>query len=309
MELEALTGLLRRLERPEGPVDVVLDTDAYNEVDDQFAISYLLASQDRLRIKALYAAPFFNERSSGPKDGMEKSYQEILRLLRLAGFPQLEGSVFRGSDSYLPDESTPVRSPAAEDLAKRAMAYSPENPLYVVAIGAPTNVASALLLEPAIAQRVVIVWLGGHAWDWPDNREFNAFQDVAADRVIFDSQAAVVQLPCQGVVSAFRVSDPELRQYLLGKSPLCDYLVTLVEDSQKAELAGPCWTRVIWDVTAVGWLLGRRFMEDRLEPSPIFQYDHHYSFDKSRHPMRYVYHIHRDELFADLFEKLTRLGK
>ena len=82
MELEALTGLLRRLERPEGPVDAVLDTDAYNEVDDQFAISYLLASQDRLRIKALYAAPFFNERSSGPKDGMEKSYQEILRLLR-----------------------------------------------------------------------------------------------------------------------------------------------------------------------------------------------------------------------------------
>lgn len=309
MELEALTGLLRRLERPEGPVDVVLDTDAYNEVDDQFAISYLLASQDRLRIKALYAAPFFNERSSGPKDGMEKSYQEILRLLRLAGFPKLEGSVFRGSDSYLPDESTPVRSPAAEDLAKRAMAYSPENPLYVAAIGAPTNVASALLLEPAIAQRVVIVWLGGHAWDWPDNREFNAFQDVAADRVIFDSQAAVVQLPCQGVVSAFRVSGPELRQYLLGKSPLCDYLVTLVEESQKAEQAGPCWTRVIWDVTTVGWLLGRRFMEDRLEPSPIFQYDHHYSFNKSRHPMRYVYHIHRDELFADLFEKLTRLGK
>ena len=59
----------------------------------------------------------------------------------------------------------------------------------------------------------------------------------------------------------------------------------------------------------VGWLLGERFMLDRLEPSPIFQYDHHYSFDKSRHPMRYVYHIQRDELFADLFEKLPKLGQ
>ena len=50
-------------------------------------------------------------------------------------------------------------------------------------------------------------------------------------------------------------------------------------------------------------------MLDKLEPSPIFQYDHHYSFDKSRHPMRYVYHIQRDELFADLFEKLPKLGQ
>ena len=34
-----LAGLLHRLERPTGPVDVVLDTDTYNEVDDQFALS------------------------------------------------------------------------------------------------------------------------------------------------------------------------------------------------------------------------------------------------------------------------------
>ena len=49
-------------------------------------------------------------------------------------------------------------------------------------------------------------------------------------------------------------------------------------------------------------------MEDRLEPSPIFQYDHHYSFDRTRHPIKYVYYIHRDELFADLFRKLSLLG-
>ena len=71
-----LPSLLRRLERPTGPVDVVLDTDTYNEVDDQFALSYLLASQEQLSLKALYAAPFFNENSTGPADGMEKSYAE-----------------------------------------------------------------------------------------------------------------------------------------------------------------------------------------------------------------------------------------
>ena len=179
-------------------MDVVLDTDTYNEVDDQFALSYLLASQDQLRVKALYAAPFFNENSTGPADGMEKSYQEILKLLGLAGCQKLREVVFRGSASYLPDEGTPVPSPAAEDLARRAMGYSPEAPLYVVAIGALTNIASALLLEPAIAQRITLVWLGGNAWDWPDNQEFNAFQDVAADRVVFGSGGAAA-LPGGGV--------------------------------------------------------------------------------------------------------------
>ena len=39
-------GLLARLSRPTGPVDVVLDTDTYNEIDDQFAVSYLICSAE-----------------------------------------------------------------------------------------------------------------------------------------------------------------------------------------------------------------------------------------------------------------------
>ena len=279
-------------------------------MDDQFALSYLLASQEKLKVQALYAAPFFNEKSSSPEDGMLKSYEEILRLLKLCHAQELEDRVFQGSRGYLPDEKTPVASPAAEDLARRAMGYSPENPLYVIAIGAITNVASALLLEPAIAEKIVLVWLGGNAWDWPDNHEFNAFQDVAADRVVFGSGAPIVQLPCMGVVSSFRVSEPELRCHLLDKNQLCDSLAGLVISDQEKAGAGPCWSRPIWDVTAVAWLLegpDGPFMEDRLEPAPIFQYDHHYSFDKSRPPMRYVYHIHRDALFEDLFRKLAAL--
>ena len=176
----------------------MLDTDTFNEVDDQFALSYLLASQEKLKVQALYAAPFFNEKSSSPEDGMLKSYEEILRLLKLCHAQELADRVFQGSRGYLPDEKTPVASPAAEDLARRAMGYSPENPLYVIAIGAITNVASALLLEPAIAEKIVLGVAGGNAWDWPDNQEFNAFQDVAADRVVFGSGAAVVQLPARG---------------------------------------------------------------------------------------------------------------
>ena len=63
----------RRLHFPKGMVDVVLDTDTYNEVDDQFALAYMLCSGDKLNVKGISAAPFHNSRSCGPGDGMEKS--------------------------------------------------------------------------------------------------------------------------------------------------------------------------------------------------------------------------------------------
>ena len=296
--------LTRRLEPPSGAVDAVLDTDAYNEVDDQFALAYMLRSPEKIRTLAVYAAPFFNKRSSGPADGMEKSYNEIHKVLRLAGGENTP-RVCRGATSFLPDEKTPVVSDAARDLAGLALEHTPEKPLYVIAIAAITNVASAILLEPRIIDRIVIVWLGGHAWDWPDTHEFNMMQDVAAARVVFGCGAAVVQLPCAGVVSVFHTSRPELEFWLRGKNALCDYLVDNTIEYMDAGRPGRLWSKVIWDVTAPAWVVGG-FTLDRLAPAPRPQYDDHYSFDPTAHPVRYVYGIRRDSLYADLFAKLAR---
>ena len=296
---------LKNLEIPTGPVDMVLDTDAYNEIDDQFAISYALHATEKLNVLALYAAPFFNNRSSSPADGMERSYQEILKLLRLS---KLECPVYRGSDRYLPDEQTPVASDAAKHLTELAMRYSPEKPLYVVAIGAITNVASALLMKPEIADNIVVVWLGGNALEWHDNIEFNIRQDVASARVVFASGAPLVMLPCLGVVSAFTSTEPVLTYWLKGKNDLCDYLVQHTVEAANEYAKGRVWSRVIWDVTTVGWLLndGRRFMLDKLIPTPIPEYDHHYAQDPRRPLCRYVYHINRDALMGDLFAHISR---
>ena len=299
-------ALLRRLQRPEGMIDAVLDTDTFNEIDDQFALSYLIRSTERIRVRGLYAAPFFNQHSSDPADGLERSYQEILNLLRLAGRRDLEAVTFRGSERYLPSETEAVDSPAARALVAEAMAHTPEAPLYVVAIGAITNVASAVLLEPAIRERIVIVWLGGHSFEWPNTEEFNMRQDVAAARVVFGCGAAVVQLPCMGVVSSFTTTGPELKEHLAGKNALCDYLVRHTCEEVAAYNTDGIWSRVIWDVTAVGWLMGGDLMEDRIVPSPIPQYDHHYSHDPSRHPAKYVWYINRDALMRDLITKLTK---
>jgi hypothetical protein len=295
---------IKSLECPTGNIDMVLDTDAYNEIDDQYAISYALCAKEKLHVKAFYAAPFFNDRSSGPADGMERSYQEILKLLRLSG---LEYPVYRGSKQYLPNEKTPVESDAARHLAGLAKQYDPEHPLYVVAIGAITNIASALLLSPEIADNIVVVWLGGNSLEWHDNCEFNCMQDVAAARAAFASGAPLVILPCAGVVSAFTTTEPELNRWLKGKNALCDYLVEHTVEAANAYAKGKVWSRVIWDVTAVGRLLndGNKLMLSKMIPTPIPEYDHHYGHDPRRPLCRYVYHINRDALFADLFAHIS----
>lgn len=298
--------LLKRLEHPSGRGDVVLDTDTFNEIDDQFALAYLICSREKLDLQAIYAAPFSNEKAKDPAEGMEKSYQEILHILTLMERDDLKSVVYRGSTSFLSSETEPVLSEAAEDLAKRAMKYTKEKPLYVVSIGAITNIASALLLKPEIRERIVVVWLGGHAMHWPDTAEFNMEHDIAAARIIFGCGVALVQLPCAGVVSEFATSGPELEYHLRGKNKLCDYLIDLTISEAEKYAKGKAWTRVIWDVTAVAWLLDGGFEEDYLIHSPIPGYDKHYVFDNHRHFIRYVYHVKRDWLFTDLFEKLGR---
>ena len=296
---------LAMLDTPGWPIDVVIDTDTFNEIDDQFAVSYALRSRDRLAVKALYAAPFLNHHSLSPEDGMLRSEKEIRNLLGLMGE---ERKVYAGSREFLRDEQTPFVSPAAEDLCRRAMAYSPERPLYVAALGAITNIASALLMQPDIADRIVIVWLGGHALEWEQNDEFNLRQDIAAARVVFRSGAPLVMLPAQQVVSSLAATGPELEYWLQGKNPLCDYLVQHTVDEVRSYAGGKAWSRVIWDVSAIAWLLndGQRFMRSRLMPTPLPGYDLRWHFPKGTPLCRYVYYVSRDDIFTDLFTKLAK---
>ncbi len=296
---------LENLSVPQGSVDVVLDTDAFNEIDDQFAIAYLLKSKEKLNTKAIYAAPFHNSNSESAKDGMEKSYNEILKLLSLM---DEKVDVFKGSEDYLKDESTPVMSPAALDLAKRCEQYSPQNPLYVVAIGAITNVASAILLNKKMIENTVIVWLGGHAFHYHDTAEFNMKQDIAAARVVMGSGVPFVQLPCKGVVSSFTISEPELKFWFEDKNKISDYLAKNTISTAHRYAINKPWTRVIWDITAVAWLLNENdvFMKSRIVKTKLPNYQNIYETSDNGIDMNYVYYIHRDKLWEDVINKITK---
>ena len=84
----------------------------------------------------------------------------------------------------------------------------------MVAIGAPTNVASALLADPALAGRIVVVWLGGHALTWSDTAEFNLRQDPEASRVLLGSGVPLVRVPCLGVTDHMITTRAEIDRYV-----------------------------------------------------------------------------------------------
>ncbi|TKJ37184.1 MAG: nucleoside hydrolase [Planctomycetes bacterium B3_Pla] len=288
------------LKPPTGrPVKMVLDTDTYNEIDDQFALVYALISPE-LDVKAVYAAPFKNSRSSGPGDGMEKSYEEILRILSKLGRSP-DGFAFKGSSSYLTDLRNPEKSPAAMDLVARAKKCSPEDPLYVAAVGAITNVSNAILIDPSIIRNIVVVWLGGNGHNWPHQREFNFRQDLNASRIIFDCGVPFVQLPCTPVVTHFRTTVPEMEAHVGGRGPIGDYLLEIFKDYKKDHFG---WSKVLWDMTAVAWVIDAKWLPSDLVHSPIVTDNYTFSFDKSRHLIRAVNFVNRDPIFRDFFTKL-----
>lgn len=298
---------LKNLTIPEGRIDVILDTDAYNEIDDQFAIAYMVRNRQKFHIKGICAAPFLNAKVGSAGEGMRRSCEEIFHILTLTGCENVKPLVRCGSEHFLCDEVTPTDSDAADFMAALAKEYTAQKPLYIVALGAITNVASAILKNPDMKESCVVVWLGGHGTHIPlAASEFNMRQDIAAARVVLGCGIPVVLLPCAGVVDHFSTSKYELLHWLKGKNALCDYLCENTIRAAEAYAAGKPWTRVIWDVTAVAWLLNEdaRFMRDKLIPSPIPQYDKHYAFDDRRHFIRYIYSVNRDALFQNLFEAL-----
>ncbi|NOY82344.1 MAG: nucleoside hydrolase [Kiritimatiellaeota bacterium] len=295
--------MIQRLAPPTGkPVRAVLDTDTFNEVDDQFALAYALLSPEACRLEAVYAAPF--NCGGNPARGMEQSYEEILRVLDKMGKTDTEGFVFKGSDRYLPGPGQCVNSPAARDLVEKAMA-SDDGPLYVLTIGAPTNVASALLMEPSIVERIVIVWLGGQPLYWPTAREHNLQQDIPASQLMFDSGAPHVLIPCANVSEHLRTTVPELDRWLRRTGPLGDYLCDIVAAYHEDHFA---WSKVIWDISAVAWLIAPEWVPTNIVHAPILTDRATYSIDERRHFMRVAVHVERDTVFRDLFTKFTRFG-
>jgi len=291
-----------RLEPPRGRPRVVVDTDAANEVDDQFAIAHALLAPERLAVEALYAAPFAGGRASDPGEGMRRSAEEIHRVLEALGPLPGRGApppVLAGAEAWLPAADRPVESAAAHDLVARAAAGP--GLLHVVALAAPTTVASALLLDPSLAERVVVVWLGGNPTWWPSADEFNLAQDVHASRVLLDSGVPLVLVPCRSVAEHLRVSLAELERHVRDHSRIGALLTDLIAGLHE-DHAGR--TKVIWDLAPGAWLMQPEWVPTALVPSPLLTDGMTWSYDPARHLVREARTVDRDAVVVDLVRRL-----
>lgn len=330
----------KRLTIPPEKIRLVIDSDAKNEIDDQFAIAWALRSPERFSVEAVYAAPFSHtifRKNIGafddgklelPHVGMTQSYEEICKLYSLLKL-DYKGKVFRGAPFYLPENGEPVMSDAVRDLIKRGM--SSDEPLYVAAIGACTNIASALLAEPGLAEHIVVVWLGGQPPYFTHGFEFNMGQDIIGTQHLFNCGVPLIWIPCMNVASLLSFSDDEARCKLNGKSDIGTYLTEIIlnqftnldkavnrarlhrtlqlkgrEDQgedyfSQFETNHVAWSRTVWDVSTIAFLKNPGWVQSTLIPSPVLEDDCTWGKgENNRHNIRVANYCQRDLIFGDL---------
>lgn len=248
---------------------VIIDTDAACEADDPFAIAHALLSK-MLEVKGICAEHFVEEGS------MEKSYQMIQKVLMAM---DMEVPIWRGQEGKLSDNPEEPLSEAAEFIIEEAMRES-EKPLYVLCIGAITNVAKAILAKPAITGRMTVVWIGGNALECENPAvEFNSGNDVEAANVVFASGTDLWLIP-NTVYGTMHIGFAEIQQkiYPYGKIGkfLYEYLISFYSSENAAWSAGESWS--LGDSPAVGVTLEPNCGTSVRRRAPSLREDGSYEF-------------------------------
>ena len=280
-------------------INLILDTDTYNECDDQFALSYLIKS-NLFNIEAITVAPHSHHsiRDVKVKDGQELSYNEILKICNWLNF-KTNNKVFKGSMDYI-QNGYDEKNDAVNKIIEIALK---NNKTYILGIGAITNIALAIKKEPQIIDNIEVIWLGGHSLLQENNLEFNFKQDVEAVRTIFNSKVKLTIIPCKNVASNLRTSVYELNHYLRDKSELCNYLIDRFYNDG---YHGIQERRVIWDISVIAYMINKSWFTSEEISCPNIKEDTSYELTTNNHKITMVNYIDVNKVYEDLF---TRLGE
>lgn len=279
-------------------INVILDTDTYNECDDQFALAYLLKSQERFNIEAIAVAPYHHDNNISIIEGNEKSYNEIIKICKYLNF-DTTNKVYKGSEDYLQNNYNETTK-AVEKIIEIALK---NEKTYILSIGAITNIAIAILKEPKIIDRIEIIWLGGNSLLQNKNDEFNFRQDIKAVKTIFESNAKLTIIPCKNVASNLITSIYELEHFLKGKNELCDYLCQRFYNDG---VHGIQERRVIWDISVIAYMLNKSWFMSEEISCPRIREDSSYELTNNNHKITMINYIDVNKVYTDLFNKLTK---
>ena len=277
-------------------VNVILDTDIYNECDDQFALSYLLKSQDKFNIEAITVAPYHHDNNISIEEGTDKSYNEVIKICNWLNF-DCDNKVFKGATDYIINGYNEEN----EAVSKIIEIANKNDKTYILAIGAITNVAMAIKKDSKIIDKIEVIWLGGNSFLSKDNKEFNFKQDVEAVRIVFQSQVKLTIIPCKNVASNLRTSIYELEHFLKGKSKLCDYLYQRFYNDG---VHGIQERRVVWDISVIAYMINKDWFESVKVSQPNIKDDTSYELTHNNHKITMVNYLNVDKIYTDLFKKL-----
>lgn len=281
-------------------IRVIVDTDAKNEADDQYAIVHALLSP-RFDIRGIVAAHYGTEKCA---ESMEASYDEILYLLDLM---KMDHSIaFRGARRAMTGEKVPQISEGAQLIVDEAMKDDPR-PLYVLFFGPLTDMASAYLMEPRIAGHCTCIWIGGNQYP-VGGPEYNLSNDVHAVNCVLKSELPVWQIP-RDVYTQMGVSIAELEYRVRPQGELGRYLFDqLVEHGHTPPAlstyrTGECWS--LGDSPAVGVLIYQQVFDYDWVSAPVIGSSMEYIHTNQQRPIRVYKHVDSRLILEDFYAKLA----
>ncbi len=279
-------------------INVILDTDTYNECDDQFALSYMIKSQDIFNIKAITIAPYSHNHilKVSTSESQNLSYNEIVKICKWLKF-DISNKVFKGSTDYIQNGYN-ENNEAVNKIIQIALN---NDKTYIMAIGAITNVALAIQKEPSITDKIEVIWLGGNDLEYKENMEYNLRQDVQAVKIVFESKVKLTVIPCKEITSVLRTDINTLNNNLKDKSELCNYLISRFYNDG---YHGIQESRVIWDIAVIAYMINKEWFKTKEISCPNINDNMLYTLTNNNRKITFVYNMDKEKIYKDLFEKL-----
>ena len=277
---------------------VIVNTDAKNEADDQYAIVHAVLTPS-FDLHGIIPAHYGTRKTA---TSMQASRDETVKLLRLM---DLEGDVRveDGAPGALAGESTPLDSPGAQLIIAEAMRDDPR-PLYIAFYGPLTDMASALLIEPRVAERNVrVIWIGGGPWP-SGGVEYNLSNDIHAANVVMKSQVEVWQVP-RNTYRTMGVGYAELIEKVYPQGEIGKYLVEQLLEHNAATRPEMEY-RSLGDSPCIGIILDPECGRWSCRPAPIFDAQMHYVHSGRYRPIRVYEDVNTRFIHEDFFAKLAQ---
>ena len=280
---------------------VVITTDIGTEIDDLWAIAHLTLSPE-LEVKGIVTthAPNLAE---PPAESSSKFAMELMAKLP----ERFRVPVLAGMNHPLTNTTVPPMSPGVEFLIEAAKANGPNNRLTVVVLGAATDVASALLIDPTWADRITIVAMGFD--NYPKGGDpWNVKNDPIAWRILLGSAAPIAVGDTEVTRKELRMT-PDRAHTLLAQLPEPGGLLLARFDAfmaHNAKLAqretGSQIVWPIWDEVVPAVLFGAAKVETR--PRPRLKDDLGFDLENPRGTIDWVTAIDDGKLWGDLVTKI-----